>query len=276
MGTSSVTVCVGAGSSSPGSSTTTTITKTITTKVPAKPAAKPQPKPAANQAPKSQTPKPVVITCPSAAQLASMPKSPDAAERWVQSICSPVPKVAIKAPAKPKPKLKTTTITETVTIETPGYSNFGADEEEFFPNPLTASVFPSKVLTIGQTASFTSNPVDHFSIATVLGRQAEVHFVPVSSSWDFSDLVISLGATTSRSFSKPGKILATAAVEYEVSYRILGDSNWEQIPGSLVVKSNTLEVSVGAFNFKGSNAQQGALLVGENCLRRPLVFGCDR
>lgn len=208
-----------------------------------------------------------------------MPRSPDAAERWIQGLCSPASKPAskpaAKTEAKPKQKLKTTTIIETIEIETPGYSSFGADEAEFFPNPLAAKVYPATVLSIGQSATFYSDPVDHFAINRVLGRQAEVHFVPISSSWEFSDLVIALGSTHQRSFDTPGKIFATAAVEYEVSYRVLGESNWEEISGSLVVKSNTLEVLVGAFNFKGSQGQQGALLVGQDCLKQPTAFGCN-
>lgn len=108
-----------------------------------------------------------------------------------------------------------------------------------------------------------------------MGQQAEVHFVPISSSWDFSDLVIGFGSQFQRQFDRPAKIMATAATEYEVSYRVLGQSNWQQIPGSLVVKSNTVELLVGAFNFKGDQNTQGALLVGKDCLARPHVFGCD-
>ena len=210
-----------------------------------------------------------------------MPRSPDAAEKWIESVCSPGPKPVSKpavqqAPkSKPKTKVVTSTITETLTINTPGYSSFGADQADFYPYPLLATVYPGKQITIGQSATFSSNPAAHYSRATILGQQAEVHFVPVSSSWDFSDMVIGFGAQFQRLFESPAKILATAAVEYEVSYRVLGASNWQQIPGSLVVKSNTVELLVGAFNFKGDQKTQGALLVGKDCLERRHVFGCN-
>lgn len=279
IGSGSVTVCVGSGSSSPGSSSTQTITKTITVKVPASQAA--APKKVAKQAPKAPskpTPKPVVeiVSCPSAAQLASMPRSADAAERWAQSICSPAPaKTVSQKPApKPKAKTKTTTITETITIELPGSASSSADAVEFYPNPLLASVFPQKVLAIGQSADFSSNPSAHYGVATVLGRQAQVHFIPQSSGWEFSDGSSRAGADISRSFGRAGNYLAVAFVDYLVSYRLLGESNWQPVAGSLTVESNTLEIMVGAASLKGDQATQGALLVGEECTPSDDAFGC--
>lgn len=287
LGSGSVTVCVGSGSTSPGTSTTQTITKTVTVQVPAK--TQSTPKKAAQPAPKPKevvaksAPKPVVpvaaVSCPSAAQLASMPRSADAAERWAQSLCSPAP--AAKSVSKPAPKptkaatkTKTTTITETITIELPGSSSSSADAVTFYPNPLLASVFPDKVLSIGQSAVFSSNPSAHYGVANVLGRQAQVHFVPVERGWTFSDGKEGVGADFTKSFSSAGKYQAVAYVNYLVSYRLLGESNWQPVSGSLLVESNTLEVMVGASNLKGDQASQGALLVGEGCRPGEESFGC--
>ena len=280
LGSGSVTVCVGSSSSSPGSSTTQTITKTVT--VPVAPKPKPTPKPAPKPSTKStsnSSPKPAVEvpSCPSASQMAGMPRSADAAERWVQSICSPGPKVAAapKPPPKPVVKTKTITITETITVETPGQSSSAADEVEFQPNPLVASVFPAKVLSLRQLAKFTSNPSSHFGSAIVLGRQAEVHFVPVTSGWIFSDGVAISGVDTERAFKTAGKFQAQASVEYSVSYRLLGESGWQPVEGTILIQSNLLEVMVGAFNLKSDQSSQGALLVGADCIGRAGAFGCD-
>jgi hypothetical protein len=280
MGSGSVTVCVGSSSSSPGSTTTQTITKTVTVPVlpKPKPAPKSAPKPAAKPVATS-APKPVVaqVSCPSASQLSSMPRSADAAERWVESVCSPAPKVISAPKPAPKPALKTRTftITETITIDTPGDFSSAADYVDFSPNPLVASVFPAKILSIGQLAKFSSNPSSHFGSAIVLGRQAEVHFVPGASSWKFSDGSSLAGVDTQKAFKSAGKYQVQAFVEYQVSYRLLGESAWEAIEGTLLIESNTLEIAVGAFNFKADRGSQGALLVGADCTGRAGAFGCD-
>lgn len=276
IGSGSVTVCVGSSTSSPGSSTTQTITKTVTVPVPPKP--KPAIKPAAK--PKSMiAPKPVieVVSCPSASQMASMPRSADAAERWVESICSPAPRVvaAPKPAAKQLANTKTMTVTETITVDAPGNFYSAADAVEFEPNPLVAAVFPAKVLSRGQVAKFSSNPSSHFGSGIVLGRQAEVHFVPVRSSWAFSDGAVADGADTQRDFKTAGKYQIRAFVEYSVSYRLVGESAWQLVDGSLLIESNMLEVVVGAFGLKADQSTQGVLLVGADCVGRTGAFGCD-
>jgi len=166
------------------------------------------------------------------------------------------------------------TITETITIEIPGSSSSAADAVDFYPNPLAASVYPAKVLSIGQAAKFSSNPRSHYGTALVLGRQAEVHFVPLSSSWKFGDGSQAAGVDLEKSFRAAGKYTATAEVEYSVSYRLLGETNWQPVSGSLVVVSNPLEVLVGAFNLKSDQSTQGSLLVGADCIGRAGAFGC--
>ena len=276
IGSGSVTVCVGSSTSSPGSSTTQSITKTVTVPVPPKPKAAPKP---AAKASSSASAKPVVevVSCPSSSQMASMPRSADAAERWVDAICSPAPK-AVAAPKptpKPVPKTRTLTITETIVVNIPGDSFSAADAVEFEPNPLIASVYPGKVISRGQLAKFSSNPSSHFGSGNVLGRQAEVHFVPVHSSWRFSDGAVAEGADTQRDFKTAGKYQIRAFVEYSVSYRLVGESSWQLVDGTLLIESNPLEVVVGAFGFKADQSTQGVLLVGADCLGRAGAFGCD-
>jgi hypothetical protein len=281
IGSGSVTVCVGSSSSSAGSTTTRTITKIVKVPVPAKtkPAPKPASKPAAKPA-KAPIRKTTVtpVSCPSATQRASMPRSADAAQRWVQSICSPAPKktVAAKKP-KPKPpsKTKTITITETIVVSTPSRKTFSSDAVELSPNALVASVFPAKTLEIGELAKFSSNPSSHFSSAIVLGRQAQVHFVPKASSWKFSDGASLTGADTQRTFMSAGRFQIRAYVEYVVSYRILGESAWKPVAGTILVESNLLELEVGTLNPIQDPSPQGVLLVGEDCIGRMGVFGCD-
>jgi hypothetical protein len=124
-------------------------------------------------------------------------------------------------------------------------------------------------------AKFSSNPSSHYGSGIVLGRQAEVHFVPVRSKWTFSDGVLADGADTQREFKTAGKYQIRAFVEYSVSYRLVGESAWEAVDGTLLIESNLLEVVVGAFGFKADQSTQGVLLVGADCLGRAGAFGCD-
>lgn len=136
-------------------------------------------------------------------------------------------------------------------------------------------MFPGKVLSRGQVATFSSNPSSHFGSAIVLGRQAEVHFVPLASSWRFSDGGVQSGADTQRAFKTSGKYQIRAFIEYSVSYRLLGESAWQPVEGILLIESNLLEITVGAFGFKADQSGQGVLLVGADCLGRAGAFGCD-
>jgi hypothetical protein len=281
LSSGSVTVCVGSSGGSSGSSLTQTITKTVTVKVPVKktPAPKKARKVAVKPAPK---PVPVAepVSCPSAAQFSSMPRSADAAERWVGSVCSPpakstvAPKPAPPVTAKPKQRFETKTITETITIDVPGSFYSSNDQADFYPNPLKAVMAPEQVLGVGQVATFSSNVAAHFGISQILGRQAQVHFVAIGSGWSFGDGITRDGSDTSHSFQTPGKYKVQAWVKYQVSYRLLGETSWQPVAGDLTVDSNVLDVLVGALYLKGDEASQGALLVGSDCLASANAFGC--
>ena len=283
LGSGSVTVCVGSSGGSSSSSSTQTVTKTVRVKVPVKTKKAPTPKKSQKVVSKP-VPKivaaPVVVSCPSPSQLASMPRSADGAERWASGICSPASsapaaaKPTQKAVTKPKQRYELRTITEVINIETPGSYFANNDAVDFYPNPLKAVVAPESVLGIGQPASFSSNAHSHFGISQVLGRQAQVHFVPIASGWRFSDGLALGSSDASRSFRSAGKHQATAWVDYEVSYRLLGETSWEPVAGQLRVNSNTLEILVGALFLKGDEASQGALLVGDDCRARANSFGC--
>jgi hypothetical protein len=280
LGSGSVTICVGSSGGSSGYSSTQTITKTVTVKVPVKAKPKPTPKKIPKVAARPAT-VPAPVTCPSSAQLASVPKSADAAERWIAGTCSPpakvtiAPKPAPKAAAKPKQEFETRTIIETITVQIPGYSYSNNDAAEFYPNPLKAVMAPEQVLRVGQLANFSSNPSSHYGVSTVLGRQAQVHFVPLDSGWSFSDGLALPGSETNRGFQTAGEYQVQAWVKYQISYRLLGETSWQPVEGHLSVDSNVLQVLVGANYLKGDGASQGALLVGSDCLAKSSAFGCD-
>jgi len=145
----------------------------------------------------------------------------------------------------------------------------------FYPNPLRATMSPEKVIQVGEFATFSSNPSSHFGISSVLGRQAQVHFVPLESGWKFSDGISKSGVATSRSFERDGQIQVLAWVKYQVSYRLVGETSWQPVAGHLTLESNTLDVLVGAIFLNPDQQSPGALLVGADCSFKADAFGCQ-
>jgi hypothetical protein len=237
MHSGSVTVCVGVQ----------TTTAAVTT-------------PTAPKPPSGITIKPVAKpVCPSAAQRKQMPKSPDAAERWVKSVCNPSPSSASK-PASPPPVSFTPTAT-----------SFASAAVSFSPNPLKASVYPESQLPAGETFTFGANPSLHYGSQVVLGRQAEVQFSPAGLGWQFSDGTRIQGVEVKRSFEQTGKYQAWAIANYFVSYRVVGETAWQAVAGQISVLSNVLDLDV---SVKIPAVPPKLLLVGGECSANPKSWGC--
>ena len=237
MHSGSVTVCVGVQTTTPA----------VTTPTAPKPASGITIKPVA---------KPV---CPTAAQRKQMPKSPDAAERWVKSVCNPSPSSASK-PASPPP-----------VSFTPAATSFASAAVSFSPNPLKASVYPASQLPAGETFTFGANPSLHYGSQVVLGRQAEVQFSPAGVGWQFSDGTRIQGVEIKRSFEQTGKYQAWAIANYFVSYRVVGETAWQAVAGQISVLSNVLDLDV---SVKIPAVPPKLLLVGGECSANPKSWGC--
>lgn len=241
MHSGSVTVCVGV--------------QTITPAIAAPPAPKP---------PSGISVKPVAKpVCPTAAQRKQMPKSPDAADRWIKSVCAPPVKTASKPPAPQAP----------VNI-TPVASNFSSAAVSFSPNPLSANVTPGASLVAGDSATFSSNPSLHYGSQMILGRQAEVQFTPAWLGWQFSDASRVQGVDVRRSFEQAGKYQAWAIANYFVSYRVVGESAWQPVAGQISVLSNVLDLDVSVKIPAIPPKPPKLLLVGGDCSNNPQSWGC--
>jgi hypothetical protein len=241
MHAGSVTVCVGVQ---------TTFPATVTPSAP-KPASGITIKPVAKPA------------CPTAAQRKRMPKSPDAAERWIKSVCAPSKPVSKPAaPAAP------------VNI-TPAASTYNSAAVSFSPNPLRASVHPSAQLITGDGARFSSNPSLHYGSQLILGRAAEVQFSPAWLGWQFSDGTRIHGVDIERSFEKAGKYQAWAIASYFVSYRVVGETAWQSVAGQISVLSNVLDLEVSAKTPAVPLKPAKLLLVGGECSVNHGDWGCS-
>lgn len=240
MHAGSVTVCVGVQTTSPAIAPTA-------------------PKP-----PSGISVKPVAKpVCPTAAQRKQMPKSPDAADRWIKSVCAPTIKTAAKPPAPQAPA-----------NITPVASSFSSAAVSFSPNPLSASVSPGDQLVAGETATFGSNPSLHYGSQMILGRQAEVQFTPAWLGWQFSDASRVQGVDVRRSFERPGKYQAWAIANYFVSYRVVGESAWQPVAGQISVLSNVLDLDVSRKIPEVPSKPPKLLLVGGDCSDNPKSWGC--
>ena len=243
----SVTVCVGMQSTNPA---------------PQNPATAPKPSSGITIKP---VPKPA--PCPTAAQRKQMPRSADAAERWVKSLCGSPAKPVAKpaAPVKPAP----------VTL-TPVATTYNSAAVSFSPNPLRATVYPAAQFAAGDTLSFGSNPSLHYGSQLVLGRQAEVQFSPAWLGWQFSDGSRLQGVDTKRSFDSVGRYQAWAIANYFVSYRIIGESAWVAVPGQISVLSNVIDLDATQKIPQVTPSPKKPLLVGGYCSQSPSSWGCLR
>lgn len=240
MHSGSVTVCVGVQTTTPA------VTSPTAPKPPSGITLKPVAKP----------------VCPTAAQRKQMPKSPDAAERWVKSVCAPSKPTASK-PASPPP-----------VSFTPAATNFASAAVSFSPNPLKAAVYPASQLPAGEAFTFSANPSLHYGSQVILGRQAEVQFSPAGLGWQFSDGVRTQGVEIKRSFEQAGKYQAWAIASYFVSYRVVGETAWQAVAGQISVLSNVLDLEVLIKIPEVPPTPPKLLLVGGECSANPRSWGC--
>jgi hypothetical protein len=192
-----------------------------------------------------------------------MPKSPDAAERWIKSVCAPSKPVASKPVAPPAP-----------VIIAPAATTFSSAAVSFSPNPLSANVYPGPQLTSGDIATFSSNPSLHYGSQLILGRQAEVQFSPAWLGWQFSDGTRIQGVDIKRSFDQAGKYQAWAIASYFVSYRLVGETTWQSVAGQISVLSNVLDLDVSVKIPPVPPKPAKLLLVGGECSENPSSWGC--
>jgi len=183
-------------------------------------------------------------------------------------IAKPFKKIVTKQPVKKKPKLVSKTF--------PGSSSKSASSAMFTPAGVTASVLPSSELSLGQMASFSSNPVVHFRTGSILNLPTEVRFTPISTTWILDGEVIGFGNNADYSFAEIGSHQVRVEVEYAVAYRVRGRAVWIVEPDSITVLDDLgLRVSAESSSWDYPEPPPSrALLVGSDCLAQPRSFGC--
>lgn len=200
----------------------------------------------------------------------------------VVSIVSKPKPTVFQAPVV-KPKVPTTTNIDKSVITAPGSTSKSSGTVDFSPAAVSATVYPSDQLAVGQTASFSSSALQHFKSGTLLNLPTEVRFTPISVDWDFNDQDTSTagnGAYVNHVFSSAGLFQVQVVATYAVSYRLRGNLAWIAEPETISMLDELL-IYVSGDGAEQADAptdtapERRVRLVSGDCLKRPGSFGCN-
>lgn len=202
----------------------------------------------------------------------------------VASIVSKPKPNLVQAPSV-KPKVPTTTKIVNSVLTAPGSTSKASATADFSPAAVSANVYPSDQLVVGQTASFSSSALQHFKSGTLLNLPTEVRFTPISVDWDFqgegeTQSSAGRGSYVNHVFSSAGLFQVQVMATYAVSYRLRGSLDWIAEPETISMVDDLL------IYVSGEGAEQTDVpavitperrvrLVSGDCLKRPGSFGCN-
>jgi len=156
-----------------------------------------------------------------------------------------------------------------------------ADVAQFVPRDASIRSQPNGWAIVGAPVNLFTDAAPQVVDGQLLGRPAQVRFVPVSFTWDHGDItsttVAGPGASwrelgqqdftatdTSHVYSSIGDRQVTLTISYSPSYRFDG-GGWQQIPGTLPVQVGPVTIRV---------LQGSTVLVAGACGERHAGPGC--
>ncbi|WP_227077673.1 hypothetical protein [Clavibacter nebraskensis] len=177
-----------------------------------------------------------------------------------------------KVPAKPVDPAPASPATEGVSL---------ADVAQFVPRDASIRSQPNGWAIVGAPVNLFTDAAVQVVDGVLLGRPAQVRFVPVAFTWDHGDgtstTVQGPGASwrelgqqdftstdTSHVYSSVGDRQVALTIAYSPSYRFDGGA-WQQIPGTLPVQVGPVTIRV---------LQGSTVLVGGACGTRDAGPGC--
>jgi hypothetical protein len=260
-GPSSVTVCA----KSVVSTKTTAPAKPAAPKPPTVAPAKPSPKPVA-----TATTKPAPATPAKPALLTPIQKGVPT------SLLKPTPQPTPKPVAKPTAKPTPAKPSSAPNASSSSSIKSSSAEVSFSPEPLAIWV-AKDVASVGEEVAFWAPNSIHYKSGSLLGKPTDVRFTPVNTHWDFGDGDSGAGEVIAHGFSAVGSFDVVASVRYSVEYQIFGASGW--VSSGEIVVSDSLSMPVQTLDLPVAppRAPQAKVfrLVGENCLGKRSVFGCN-
>jgi hypothetical protein len=157
-----------------------------------------------------------------------------------------------------------------------------ADVAQFVPRDASIRSQPNGWAIVGAPVNLFTDATAQVVDGVLLGRPAQVRFVPVSFTWDHGDgtstTVVGPGASwrelgqqdftstdTSHVYSSVGDRQVSLTIAYSPSYRFDGGA-WVQIPGTLPVQVGPVRIRV---------LQGSTVLVGGACGSRDAGPGCS-
>ncbi|MBF4630062.1 hypothetical protein ITJ42_02395 [Clavibacter michiganensis subsp. phaseoli] len=177
-----------------------------------------------------------------------------------------------KAPTKPADPAPAAPAAAAVTL---------ADVAQFVPRDASIRSQPNGWAIVGAPVNLFTDAAPQVVDGQLLGRPAQVRFVPMSFTWDHGDgtssTVAGPGASwrelgqqdftatdTSHVYSSIGDRQVTLTISYSPSYRFDG-GGWLRIPGTLPVQVGPVTIHV---------LQGSTVLVGGACGERHAGLGC--
>ncbi len=156
-----------------------------------------------------------------------------------------------------------------------------ADVAQFVPRDASIRSQPNGWAIVGAPVNLFTDATPQVVDGVLLGRPAQVRFVPVSFAWDHGDgtstTVVGPGASwrelgqqdftatdTSHVYPSVGDRQVSLTIAYSPSYRFDG-GGWQQIPGTLPVQVGPVTIRV---------LQGSTVLVGGACGERDAGPGC--
>jgi hypothetical protein len=177
-----------------------------------------------------------------------------------------------KAPTKPADPAPAAPAAPDVTL---------ADVAQFVPRSASIRSQPNGWAIVGAPVNLFTDATAQVVDGTLLGRPAQVRFVPMSFTWDHGDGTVSTTAgpgaswkqlgqqdftstDTSHAYPSIGDRRVALTITYSPSYRFDG-GGWQQIPGTLPVQVGPVTIHV---------LQGSTVLVGGACGTRNAGPGC--
>ncbi|WP_228495050.1 hypothetical protein [Clavibacter sp. VKM Ac-2873] len=177
-----------------------------------------------------------------------------------------------KAPVKPADPVPVAAVVPGVSL---------ADVAQFVPRDAGIRSQPNGWAIVGAPVNLFTDAATQVVDGVLLGRPAQVRFVPVSFSWDHGDgtttTVVGAGASwkelgqqdftqtdTSHVYSSVGDRQVSLTIAYSPAYRFDG-GGWLPIPGTLPVQVGPVTIRV---------LQGSTVLVGGACGERNAGPGC--
>ena len=228
-------------------------------------------------------PKPAPAPAPAKAPAVFRRTQAPLKPKVVSIVSKPIPTL-VHAPVV-KPKVPTTTKIVNSAHTAPGSTSKSSATADFSPAAVSANVYPSDQLVVGQTASFSSSALQHFKSGTILNLPTEVRFTPISVDWDFQgdgeiQASSGQGAYVNHVFSSAGLFQVQVMATYAVSYRLRGSLDWIAEPETISLVDDLL-IYVSGDGAEQANVpalkapERKVRLVSGDCLKRPGSFGCN-